>query len=142
MQSLANQLNAFIVCLTETHLSNEVFDANIHINGFTPFRCDRSNRKGGGVMIYVKDNLTDVVEIFNKSNGTCECIVLHLKSINLVTSVFYRPPSSIEHGGTRPFFYMGDQYFGNDSLEPFECILVAPLALFILWRYPQRGSQT
>ena len=27
--------------------------------------------------------------------------------------------SSIEHGGTRPFFYMVDQYFGNDSLEPF-----------------------
>ena len=42
----------------------------------------------GGVMIYVKDILTDVVEIFNKSNGTCECIVLHLRSINLVTAVF------------------------------------------------------
>ena len=27
--------------------------------------------------------------------------------------------SSIEHGGTRPFFYMVDQYFGNDSLEPY-----------------------
>ena len=27
--------------------------------------------------------------------------------------------SSIEHGGTRPFFHMVDQYFGNDSLEPF-----------------------
>ena len=27
--------------------------------------------------------------------------------------------SSIEHGGTRPFFYMVDQYFGNNSLEPF-----------------------
>ena len=94
MQSLANQLNAFIVCLTETHLSNEVFDADIHINCFTPFRCDRSNRKGGGVMIYVKDILTDVVEIFNKSNGTCECIVLHLKSINLITAVFYRPPDT------------------------------------------------
>ena len=94
MQPLANQLNAFIVCLTETHLNNEVFDANIHINGFTPFRCDRSNRKGGGVMIYVEDILTDVVEIFNKSNGTCECIVLHLKSINLVTAVFYRPPDT------------------------------------------------
>ena len=64
LQSLANQLNAFIVYLTEIHLSNEVFDANIHINGFTPFRCDRSNRKCGGVMIYVKDILTDVVEIF------------------------------------------------------------------------------
>ena len=50
--------------------------------------------------------------------------------------------SSIEHGGTRTFFYMVDQYFGNDSLEPFECIFMAPLALFTLWRYPQRGSQT
>ena len=45
-------------------------------------------------MIYVKDILTDVVEIFNKSNGACECIVLHLKSINLVTAVFYRPPDT------------------------------------------------
>ena len=44
-------------------------------------------------------------------------------------------------GGTKPFFYMVDQYFGNDSLEPFECKFMAPLALFTLWRYPQRGSQ-
>ena len=28
--------------------------------------------------------------------------------------------SSIEHGGIRTFFHMVDQYFGNDSLEPFE----------------------
>ena len=48
--------------------------------------------------------------------------------------------SSIEHGGTRPFCYMVDQYFGNDSLEPFECIFMAPLALLTLWRYPQQGS--
>ena len=50
-------------------------------------------------------------------------------------------PSSIEHGDTRPFFYIVDRYFGNDSLEPFECIFMPPLALFTLWRYPQRGSQ-
>ena len=37
--------------------------------------------------------------------------------------------SSIEHGGTRPFFVMVDQYFGNDSLEPFEYIFIAPLTL-------------
>ena len=27
---------------------------------------------------------------------------------------FERTASSIEHGGTRPFFYMVDQYFNND----------------------------
>ena len=37
--------------------------------------------------------------------------------------------SSIGVGGTRPFFYMVDQYFGNDSLEPFEYIFMASLTL-------------
>ena len=60
-------------------------------------------------------------------------------SLNNVTPAL--KGSSIEHGGTRPFFYMVDQYFGNNSLEHFECIFMAPLALFTLWRYPQRGSQ-
>ena len=49
--------------------------------------------------------------------------------------------NSIKNGGTRPFFSMMDQYFGNNSLEPFEYIFMAPLALSTLWRYPQRGSQ-
>ena len=51
-------------------------------------------------------------------------------------------PSSIEHGGMSTVFHIMDQYFGNDSLGPFECIFMVPLALFTLWRYPQRGSQT
>ena len=48
--------------------------------------------------------------------------------------------SSIEHGGTRPFFYMVDQYFGNNSLEPFECIFMAPLALFTYNEAPKRKN--
>ena len=63
------------------------------------------------------------------------------KFLTTPLSKWSHEPSSIEHGGTRTFFYMVDQYFGNDSLEPFECIFMAPLALFTLWRYPQRGSQ-
>ena len=32
----------------------------------------------------------------------------------------------------RPFFYIVDQYFGNDSLEPFECIFMAPSITFAM----------
>ena len=42
--------------------------------------------------------------------------------------------SSIEHGGMRPFFYTVDQYFGYDSLEPFECIL------WLCWRFLPYGG--
>ena len=42
---------------------------------------------------------------------------------------------SIEHGGTRTFFHMVDQYFGNDSLEPFESKFIGStgLAMTYLW---------
>ena len=43
--------------------------------------------------------------------------------------------SSIEHGGTGTFFHMVDQYFGNNSLEPFESKFIdsTGLAMIYLW---------
>ena len=65
-----------VVCITESHFSNELFDAEVHINGYTSFRADRNfkldrsvndniiSSKGGSV-IYVKDSLkTKRVEQF------------------------------------------------------------------------------
>ena len=48
-------------------------------------------------------------------------------------------PSSIKHGSTSAFFTTFRTY---SNVDPLECIFMAPLALFTLWRYPQRGSQT
>ena len=42
--------------------------------------------------------------------------------------------SSIEHGGTSAFFTTFRTY---SNVDPLECIFMAPLAIFILWRYPQ-----
>ena len=49
--------------------------------------------------------------------------------------------------GTRPFFHMVDQYFGNDSLEPFESKFIGStgLAMAYLWlSWPSliRGYET
>ena len=55
--------------------------------------------------------------------------------------------SSIEHGGTRPFFHMVDRYFGNDSLEPFENKFIgstglAMAYLWLSWPSLMRGYET
>ena len=55
--------------------------------------------------------------------------------------------SSIEHGGTRTFFNMVDQYFGNDSLEPFESKFISSTGLAIAylwlrWTSLMRGYET
>ena len=43
--------------------------------------------------------------------------------------------SSIVLGGTGTLFYMMDQYFGNDSLELFECKFISStgLAMAFIW---------
>ena len=55
--------------------------------------------------------------------------------------------SSIEHGGTKPFFHMVDRYFGNDLLEPFESKFIgstgfAMAYLWLSWPSLMRGYKT
>ena len=55
--------------------------------------------------------------------------------------------SSIEHGGTRTFFHMVDQYFDNNSLEPFESKFIgstglAMAYLWLSWPSLMRGYET
>lgn len=54
---LINEWNISVLCLVETHNSNDITDFELAINNFTLFRCDTTNRRTGGVLIYVKKNI-------------------------------------------------------------------------------------
>jgi exonuclease III len=63
-----------IVCLTETHLSHAINDAEVAVPGFTLFRIDRSTSAErvdfGGVAVYVRDALVQdgTVSFLRKRN--------------------------------------------------------------------------
>ena len=79
--------------ITESHLSEEIKDAEIHIAGYTPFRQDRQNRIQGGVIMYIKDDLAKNSEVIYKHcNRVVECMAMHIKQINCVIIGIYRPP--------------------------------------------------
>ena len=82
--------------LTETWLSEKVFDAEIMHNfpGFNLFRCDRSGgREGGGVALFVSDQLTgDVLASFD--NQVCGLLVVKIYELDTVVCVCYRPPDT------------------------------------------------
>jgi hypothetical protein len=46
-----------ILALTETWLKSYITDAQIHLPGYDIIRDDRSSRKGGGVLLYISDQL-------------------------------------------------------------------------------------
>lgn len=42
-----------IICITETMLNENIFDAEISLSGYTLFRSDRKIGNGGGSCIFV-----------------------------------------------------------------------------------------
>ena len=86
--------------LTETWLLDQT-DAEISIEGYTVFRCDRkkNRRKGirdsGGVALYVSNkDIVNTEQIFEFSNGVIEAIGVHIKSKNTVVILVYRQPDN------------------------------------------------
>ena len=85
-----------IICVSETHLDENVNTTDLVIDGFypNPFRKDR-NAHGGGLMIYVSDKLFVKRQPHLEINGT-EMIWLQLKFSNqtFLICCVYRPPNS------------------------------------------------
>ena len=82
------------IALTETHLRGEVKNAEIHISNYTPFRTDREGRSHGGVILYVRNDLSLMTkQILSLSNGQVELVAVHVASRDLLLINCYRPPN-------------------------------------------------
>nr|CAI5837379.1 unnamed protein product [Callosobruchus analis] len=55
---LVTQIKPFVVCLSETHITNDILDNEICIQNYSLVRCNSSSRHTGGVIIYVNNNCT------------------------------------------------------------------------------------
>ena len=91
------------IALTETWL-NEHTDAELKIDGYRLFRCDRQRKRkrgraSGGVCIYVREDIAVDFKIKTHfSNGVNELLIIHSEELNLLISVLYRQPDDSTHG--------------------------------------------
>ena len=88
---LAVDYNSVAIALTESHLSSEIEDSEINIEGWSLFRGDRSNRNCGGSIIYIKEGLP-VSNKLSFSNDYCDISALYLSDRNVAIVSLYRPP--------------------------------------------------
>ena len=60
LEEEVNSCNIFtpFFALTETHLSELIFDAEVSIKNYEMIRCDRTTRKQGGVILYIHNSIT------------------------------------------------------------------------------------
>ena len=87
--------NIDVFVLTETKLDNTFNNRQFRMEGFSaPFRLDR-NRNGGGIMVYIRDDIPS--RILNKHNFPNDVegifIELNLRSQKWLLCGLYHPPS-------------------------------------------------
>ena len=127
------EINIYAMC-TKSDCGKKV----VPFSGEITVRCNNCDRKMSEESC--KYDLNATIELHQKPNNITLTVFSNVLDKFFETNVVHTYKDnkedledkilrSIEQGGTRPFFYMVDQYFGNDSLEPFECIFMALLTL-------------
>ena len=92
VQSLFTSKSISILCITETWLHSNVFDHEIVPSGFTVYRRDRTNKRGGGVLIAVCSKIRSKL-VFTHSFVEIITIELCLSPKCLFLSCVYVPPN-------------------------------------------------
>lgn len=87
--------NLDFLCLSETWLHSNSPSAAIDVPGYKVFRRDRPKGKGGGVMIYIKDNFhCNQIKWSSDNNLECIALIVTLATQMSFVLVQHRPPSS------------------------------------------------
>ena len=95
---LAASNNMDVLCVPESWLNGKHPSTTVRIRGFDlPLRCDRSNGRGGGVAVYVRQGLC-CTPIGCPSSLNFQCVVVSVtqryRSSPLTIITSYRPPDS------------------------------------------------
>ena len=95
LSEFAEENNAGLLILTESHLTKDVCDAEVAIDGFEIFRSDREGYRNGGVIIYAKSHIQLGLKVLlSLSLNKIDVLILESKVKNMIIVCVYRPPDS------------------------------------------------
>ena len=124
------------IILTETWAKNET-QSLCHIPGYQAVHNNRPDRTGGGVSIFIKDNVEfDVIDDLNKSSDDIEMLGIKLildKTVNSSMNLtgIYRPPN----GNTEVFMSSLSNAINGNRLTASDSILTGDFNLCLLNEY-------
>ena len=115
--------NPIFLAFTESHLNDSSKESEYHIPNYTPITCNRRSRAKGGVIVYLHNHLTYSL-LSSSSDHMCSLLAIHIKEINLVLILAYRPPPDYD-----------SQHHGEPLMESFSSVIISN-ALQILRELP------
>ena len=124
LRMFANEHSPHIICLNETKLNQDTQDELLAINGFQNIVRKDRNKMGGGVAIYVKNNLKfrireDLITDFESISIELEITYVKL----IVVTTAYRPPGSC----VELFHKIETELISKIDAENKECIFMGDI---------------
>ena len=93
LKEMAIENNVGLIALTESHLTDEIYDAEIKMSGYQHFRADRVGARKGGVIVYMRNDIAKQSRLLSSGSRNChEWLTLLLHDIDVMISIVYRPP--------------------------------------------------
>ena len=91
---MVDDIKPHIIGITETWANIDITDAELGLEGYAMFRKDRMGRRGGGVILYIKDNIQAYEVQLQKEADCNEAIWCKLVSghTTVTIRVVYRCP--------------------------------------------------
>ena len=88
-----DEVEPTVFCIAETHLLKT---EDLQFEGYTPFRNDRENRGGGGIIIFVRTELEKICTIVEKGNEIGETLWVAIDNgkTKIRLGVIYAPQES------------------------------------------------
>jgi len=111
----ASEFNVF--CLTETWLSDFVFDSEVLPHDFIVYRKDRASR-GGGVLVAVHDSIPSLL-LSSPSDIEVVSVKLSVNNYDFILCTVYVPPHSSES-----YVFSVIQYLSDIVCSFSNCIIV------------------
>ena len=114
-----------IIGITETWENSKIENSEISFEGYQTFRKDRKDRIGGGVLLYIRNDIKAVRrEIFEHIEAETIWCEIFIGGEGTLIGVSYRSPTSsvkedeilfqmIGNASDKKLMLMGDFYFGN-----------------------------
>ena len=87
----------YFLAFVEIHLKDETKDAEFNITGYAHETSNRSNRDGGGVIVYINEQLT-YKTLISQSDNMCSMVSVYINELNLLVFTVYRPPPNCKKG--------------------------------------------
>ena len=72
---MVDEIKPHIIGITESWANNDITDAELGLEGYVMFRKDRTGRRGGGVLLYMKETIP-AYEVQIQEEADCKEVII------------------------------------------------------------------